>query len=107
MGQDRTGWDRIRQEGTGWDGMGQDMTTTYIYKIWYQILRFKQIIFSKYATNMKTTITQRCLKNLGLLLSLFEFDNFSFVIDKIDNIIYTSVSHDQNSLQWQCSILIT
>ena len=38
----------------------------YIYKILYKNRRFKQIIFSKYATNLKTTISQRSLKNLGL-----------------------------------------
>ena len=32
-------------------------------------------IFSKYATNLKTTISRRSLKTLGLLLLLFEFNN--------------------------------
>ena len=32
--------------------------------------------------------------NLGLLLLLFEFYNFSFIKDIIDNIILISVSHD-------------
>ena len=73
-------------------------TKTYICEIWYRILSFKQKIFSKYATNLKTTISQRSLKNFGLLLLLFEFDNFSILIDIIDNIINTSVSHDQNLL---------
>ena len=47
----------------------------YIYKILYKnSYRFKQIIFSKYATNLKTTISKRSLSNLGLLL----FFNFIF-----------------------------
>ena len=47
------------------------------------------------------------LNNLGLLLPLFEFNEFSFLIDIIDNIINTSVSRDQNSHQWQCIIIVT
>ena len=66
----------------------------------YRILNFKQIIFNKYATNLKTTISQRSLKNSGLLLLLFLFHDFSFLIDKMDNIIDTSVSPEQNFNQW-------
>ena len=62
--------------------------------------RFQRIIFRKYTTNLKTTISQRSLRNLGLLLLLFEF------IYIIDNIINTFVSCDQNSYQWQCSIIV-
>ena len=65
----------------------------------YKNSMFKQIIFSKYTTNLKTSISQRSLRNLGLLLSLFEFNNFSFLIGIIDNVINTSVSCDQNSHQ--------
>ena len=36
---------------------------------------------------MKTTISQRSLRSSSLLLLLFEFNNFSFLIDKMDNII--------------------
>ena len=64
----------------------------YIYKILYKNSRFKWIIFIKYTTNLKTMISQRSLRNLNLLLLLFEFNNFSFLIDIIDNIINTSVS---------------
>ena len=46
----------------------QIYTKIHIYAILYNGCRFKQIIFSKYETNLKTTITQRSLKNLGLLL---------------------------------------
>ena len=53
----------------------------------YKNSRFKKIIFSIYATSLKTTISQRSLKNLGLRLLLFEFNNFSY--------IKTSVSRDQ------------
>ena len=52
----------------------------------YTNSRFKRIIFSKYTTNLKKTISQRSLSDLGLLLLLFELNNFSFLIDIIDNI---------------------
>ena len=78
----------------------------YICKILYKNSRFKLIIFRKYTTNLKTTISQRSLRNVGLLLLLFKFNDFSFLIDIIDNIINTSVSYDQNSHQWQYSIII-
>jgi len=68
---------------------------------------FKRIIFSKYTTNLKTTISQTSPRNFGLLLLLFEFNNFSVIKDIIDNIIYRSVSRDKNSHQCQCSILVT
>ena len=82
----------------------QNYTKTHSYKIWYKILSLKQIIFSKCTTNLKTTISQRSLKNSDLLLLLFAFNIFSFLIDIIDNIIVTSLSRDQNFYQWQCSI---
>jgi len=34
--------------------MCQNYTKTHKCKIWYKILNFKQIILSKYATNLKT-----------------------------------------------------
>ena len=58
------------------------------------------------ATNLKTTISHRSLRNSGLLLLLFEFNNFSFLINIIDNIIYTSGSCHQNPNQWQFSIIV-
>jgi len=63
--------------------------------------------FNKCANNLKTTISQRSLRNSSLLLLLFEFNNFLFLIDIIDNIIYTSGTCDLNSNQWQCSIIVT
>ena len=66
----------------------QNYTITYICKILYKIRNIKQIIFSKYATNLKTTISQRSLRNSGVLLLLFEFNNFSFLIKIIDNIFW-------------------
>ena len=109
--------------GIGILGVDRDPWVVPVTKNWYKTIsnfyenlkyktlnknsRFKRIIFSKYTTNMKTTITQRSLRNLGLLLILFEFNSFSFLIDIIDNIINTSVSCDQNYFQWQCSIFIT
>jgi len=65
----------------------------------------KQIMFSKDAANLKTTISQRSLRNSSLLLLLFEFNNFSFLIDIIDNIIYASGTCHQNSNHWRCSII--
>jgi len=66
---------------------------------------------SSYSGNIqpiwKQRYLQRNLKNLGLLFLLFEFNNFSFLIDIIDNIINTFVSCDRNCQQWQCSITIT
>jgi len=38
-----------------------------IYTILYKSSVFKKIKFSKYATNLKTMISQRKLSNLGLL----------------------------------------
>ena len=37
----------------------QNYTKTYKYKILYKIRSIKQIIFNKYATNLKTTIYPR------------------------------------------------
>ena len=80
--------------------------TLCINEIWYSNLSYKHTIFSKYATSLKTTISHRRLENSGLLLLLFELNDFLFLIDMIDNIIDTSVSRDQNSHQWQCSIIV-
>ena len=71
-------------------------TIVGVYQTLYKIRRFKKIIFSKSATNLKITISQRSLSNLGLLLFLFEFNNFSFLIDIIDNMIIMSVSYYQS-----------
>ena len=43
-------------------------TKTHIYEIWYMNQSFKQIIFSKYAMNLKITITKKILHSLGMLL---------------------------------------
>ena len=72
-----------------------------------RFLSFKQIIFNKCATNLITTISQRSLRNSSLPLLLYDFNHFSFLIDKIDNIIYASGTCHQNSNQWQCSIIVT
>ena len=82
-------------------------TKTYICKILYKIRSIKQIIFNKYATNLKTMITQRSLRNSSLLLLLFEFNNFLFLIDIIDNIIYASETCHQNYNQCQCRFIVT
>ena len=84
----------------------QNYTKTYKCNILYKIRSIKQIIFSKYATNLKTTISQRSLRNSSLLLLLLELNFFSFLIDIIENIIYPSGTCHQNSNQWQCSIIV-
>ena len=86
---------------------GQNYPKSYICKILYKILNIKQIIFNKDATNLKTSICQKSLRNSSLLLFLSEFNNFSFLIDIIDNIIYASGTCHQNSNQWRCSIIVT
>ena len=78
-------------------------TKIYIYKMLHKNSRFKRIILSKYTTNLKTKISQRSLRNLSLLLLLLEFNQFSFLIDTINNIINMSVSRDQNSHQYVIS----
>ena len=86
----------------------QNYAKTFICNnIVYKICNIKQIIFNKYATNLKTTISQRSLRNSSLLLLLFELNNFSFLINIIDNIIYASGTCHHNSNQWQCSIIVT
>ena len=68
----------------------QNYTKTFKCKILFKICSIKQIIFNKYSTILKTEISKRSLRNSGFLLLLFEFNNFSFLIDIIDNIIYAS-----------------
>ena len=58
----------------------QIYTKIFIYKILNENSRFKQIIFSKYTTNLKTAISQRSLRNLDLPLSLFKFDILKWII---------------------------
>ena len=81
----------------------QNYAKMYIFKI----CRIKQIIFNKYATNLKPTISQRVWEtqicsyyNLNLIII-----NFSFLIDIFDNTIYASGTCHQNSNQLQCSII--
>ena len=72
----------------------------------YNICSVKQILFDKYATNLKTTISQRSLRNLVVLQLLIEFNNFSYSIDIINNIIYTSGPCHELALQpMECSIV--
>ena len=85
----------------------RNYTNTFICKILYKFRNTKQIILNKYATNLKTKISQRSLRNLGVLLLLFEFNKSLILIDIIDNIIYTSGLCHQHSNQWQCSIIVT
>ena len=46
------------------------------------------------------------MRNSSLLILLFKFNNFLFVIDIIDNIIYASETCHQNSNHWQCSVIV-
>ena len=91
-------WDldwNLRNSGVDWDlyefyliflsreidiKLCQNYTKMYICKILYKIRSVKQIIFNKYATNLKTMISQRSLRISGWPLLLFEFNNFSFLI---------------------------
>ena len=86
----------------------QIYTKTFICKILYNICIIKQIIFNKHATNLKTTIYRRNLRTSGLLRLLFEFNNFSFLKDIIDNIIYTSGSWGRElqpmAVQYYCHL---
>ena len=93
--------------------MCQIYTKRYIFKIF----SIKKIIFNKYATNLITTMSQRSLRISGLILLLFEFNNFSFLIDNLNVWItgpelqpmavkyychvYTSVSRDHGILHYQ------
>ena len=54
----------------------QIYTKIHGYEILYKSFSIKQIIFNKYATNLKTTISHRSLKILGLCL-LYFFFNFA------------------------------
>ena len=70
LGVDRDSWEFYDLSDVpvsrNWYKTVSNLCENYIYKILYKNRRFKQIIFSKYATNLKTTISQRSLKNLGL-----------------------------------------
>ena len=57
----------------------------HIYSILYKSSRFKQIIFNKYAKNLKTIISYRSLRISGLLQLKFLNFYFAFLID--NNII--------------------
>ena len=69
----------------------QVFTKIHIYPILYKSCSIKQIIYSKYATNLKMTISHRSLRISGLLLSQFFILHFAFSIDVIDNIITYSL----------------
>ena len=75
----------------------QNFSILMVQKTFLGVITLLIIVLNRfYATNMYTTLKttiylQSNLRNSGLLLLLlFEFHNFSFLIDKIDNIIYTS-----------------
>ena len=57
---------------------------------------FKQIIFSKYAANLKTKISQNSL--VVIQITIFKFF-FLFLMDIIDNIIFKSVLSHKNCYQ--------
>ena len=50
----------------------QNYTKIYIYEILYKSSRFKQIIFSKSATNLKTKITL-AFSNYYFIILIFKF----------------------------------
>ena len=89
----------------------QNYTKTYIYKILHKIRSIKQIIFNKYATNLKTTISHRSLRISDLLLLYFLNFYFAFLVDIIDNIItyglyspyyVTRTSTNGRAVYWSC-----
>ena len=71
----------------------QIYSKTYKYKILYNNRRFKHLIFSKYAINLKAMIFQKSQTNLGLFLLLFESNNFSFLINIIDITLWIRPYH--------------
>ena len=83
----------------------------YIYEILYKVRSIKQIIFNKYATNLKIAISHRSLRISDLfLLKLFNF-HFAFLIDIIANIItyslyspyyVTRTSTNGSAVYWTC-----
>ena len=81
----------------------QIYTKIHINSILYRHRRFKQIIFSEHATNLKTKISKRNL------VVTWGFSNYYFIIsififfDIIVNIIYKSILGRKNSHQWECS----
>ena len=58
----------------------QNYTKMFIYQILYKSCSIKQIIFNKYATNLKTTLSYRSLRISNLLLLNFNF-YFALLID--------------------------
>ena len=80
-------------------------------QFFYKSSRFKQIIFNKYANNLKMIISHRNLIISGLLLlELFNFC-FAFLIHIIDNIIthspYSLYYVTGNFSQWQCEVSLS
>ena len=85
----------------------QIYTKIHIDAILYKRCSIEQVIFDKYATNLKTTISHRSQRNSSQLQLLFEYNNFSFLRDIINNIIYAFGTCHQNFNQWQCRIIVT
>ena len=82
----------------------QKYTKMHIYTILYKSNRFKQIIFSKYPTNLKTIISHMSLIISGLLL-LYFFLHVAFLLDIIDNSPYspyyvTGTSANDSAVYW-------
>ena len=78
-------------------------TKTYICKILYKIRNIKQIIFNKYATNLKTTIFQRSLRNSGVLLLLLRpmaVQYYCHVLPSVSRIQYTALSLEGVLVTW-------
>ena len=79
----------------------QHYTKMYICKILYKIHSIEQIIFNKYAANLKTTVSQRTLRNSSLLLFLFIFSNLSFLNSNLLLLLF-----EFNNLSFLIDILI-
>ena len=87
----------------------QNYTKILMYEIFYKSSRFKQIMFSKYATNLKTIVSHRSLRISDLFLFHFFHFYFAFLIYIIDNIItyrpyspyyVTSASANGSAVYW-------
>ena len=74
----------------------QNYTKTYICKILYRISSIKQIIFNKYATNLKTRIEERDKLNVGFYYYL---NLITFIFNRYHWLYYLCVRNRSPELQ--------
>ena len=87
----------------------QNLFTKILYKI---IRNIKQITFNKNATNLKTTISQRSLRNSSLLLLLFELyiiliDIYLIILSIRPEHVTSTPTNGSALLLWRASVYIT